>query len=114
MEDEQEIDLEEDRRFVKVDIKEQFVLIKKENYKRKEPEREVIPSSRVVKRKTFSQPDHKNSDQITKKEVDVGSYSVVKDTAKIASISKKGKSSRKAISSSYTASMKAEEEQKKR
>lgn len=97
-----------------MDIKEQFVLIKKENYKRKEPEREVIPSSRVVKRKTFSQTDNKNTDQITKKEIDVGSYSVVKDTTKIASIGRKGKSSRKAISSSYTASMKAEEEQKKR
>lgn len=43
VEDEEEIDLEADRRFVQVDIKEQFVLIKKENYKRKEPEREVIP-----------------------------------------------------------------------
>lgn len=43
VEDEDEIDLEADRRFVQVDIKEQFVLIKKENYKRKEPEREVIP-----------------------------------------------------------------------
>lgn len=43
IEDEDEIDLEADRRFVQVDIKEQFVLVKKENYKRKEPEREVIP-----------------------------------------------------------------------
>jgi hypothetical protein len=53
---------------------------------------------------------------ITRKEIDIGSYSVVKDNVRMTSSvnPKKGKSSKKAIVSSYTASMKAEEDLKKR
>jgi hypothetical protein len=58
--------------------------------------------------------ESKHTDPITKKEMDLHTYSLVKDKDEIKlgsslSNNRKGKSSRKAASQSYTASMKAEE-----
>jgi hypothetical protein len=109
-------DLEDKQKFAEIDIKEQFQLCKKDGSKRKaeKEEKEEYLEANIGKRKAFSQVESKHTDPITKKEMDFPSYSLVKDKDEIKlgsslSNNRKGKSSRKTASQSYTASMKAEE-----